>query len=85
MEVGKRLEEEAGPSSAGKVDEFRREKQSEESEVGEDEVHDKDGFTPGPLLSLKEQLEKDKVSFSVFLPFRNLHFLSEIFWLEVLD
>ncbi|KGN58282.1 rho GDP-dissociation inhibitor 1 [Cucumis sativus] len=55
MEVGKRLEEEAGPSSAGKVDEFRHEKESEESEVD-----DKDGFTPGPLLSLKEQLEKDK-------------------------
>lgn len=61
MEVGKTLEEEAGPSSAGKVDEFRREKESEESEVD-----DKDGFTPGPLLSLKEQLEKDKVSSQPF-------------------
>lgn len=71
MEVGKRVEEEAGPSSAGKMDEFRSkslpETASEETEVGEDEVDDKDGFSPGPLLSLKEQLEKDKVSFfSVF-------------------
>lgn len=64
MEVGKRVEEEAGPSSAGKMDEFRSkslpETASEETEVGEDEVDDKDGFSPGPLLSLKEQLEKDK-------------------------
>ncbi|KAG7036302.1 Rho GDP-dissociation inhibitor 1, partial [Cucurbita argyrosperma subsp. argyrosperma] len=68
MEVGKRVEEEAGPSSAGKIDELRGEKlpqtasgkQSEESEVGEEEVDDKEGFTPGPLLSLKEQIDKDK-------------------------
>lgn len=67
--------EEAGPSSAGNIDEQRREKpasgkQSEGSEVGEYDVDDKGGFTPGPLLSLKEQIEKDKVSLS----FSNLHF-----------
>lgn len=78
MEVGKRVEEEAGPSSAGKIDELRGEKQSEESEVGDEEVDDKEGFTPGPLLSLKEQIDKDKVFLSL-IPFQNLHFFCLIF------
>lgn len=71
--------EEAGPSSAGNFDEQRREqpaeeasgKQSDASEAGEYDADDKDGFTPGPLLSLKEQIDKDKVSLS---PFSNPHF-----------
>lgn len=52
---GEEVEEEAVLLSARKVDEFWQEKKSEELEVD-----DKDGFTLGPLLSLKEQLEKEK-------------------------
>ena len=54
MEVGKQLRRKQC-LSARKVDEFWQEKKSEELEVD-----DKDGFTLGPLLSLKEQLDKDK-------------------------
>lgn len=71
MEGGKRGDE-AGPSSE-KLGELS-EKLNEVCHVGEDEEdEDEDhrsngvaaGFVPGPLVSLKEQIEKDKVfSFS---------------------
>lgn len=70
MEGGKRGDE-AGPSSE-KLKELS-EKLSEVCDVGEeddddDEDHNSNGvgagFVPGPLVSLKEQIEKDKVLFS---------------------
>ncbi|OAY32681.1 rho GDP-dissociation inhibitor 1 [Manihot esculenta] len=72
MEGGKRVE--AGPSTTGIVSE-KQERQKEMAEKapaetviddGEEEDEDEDngvpvaGFVPGPLLSLKEQIEKDK-------------------------
>lgn len=75
MEGGKRVE--AGPSTTGIVSE-KQERQKEMAEKapaetviddGEEEDEDEDngvpvaGFVPGPLLSLKEQIEKDKVLF----------------------
>lgn len=71
MEGGKRGDE-AGPSSE-KLKELS-EKLSEVCDVGEEDDDDDDedhnsngvgaGFVPGPLVSLKEQIEKDKVLFS---------------------
>lgn len=69
-----------GSSSACVVGEERREKHKEMSEkpsqvcfVGEEEEDDDAkghgvvaGFVPGPLVSLKEQIEKDKVFFFFF-------------------
>lgn len=68
MEGGKRGDE-AGPSSE-KLKELS-EKLSEVCDVGEEDDDDDEdhksngvGFVPGPLVSLKEQIEKDKVLFS---------------------
>lgn len=79
---GKRAEEEAGPSSGldGSKREMT-EKPSDafddgrelEEEAEEEEEHggiddNKNGvFVPGPLLSLKEQIERDKVFFFFFI------------------
>ena len=70
-------EEEAGPSASGFVpskqemtekpfDDHRKEEDEEEADEDEEEEestvdHKNDDFIPGPLLSLKEQIEKDKV------------------------
>lgn len=85
-----------GSSSACGVGEERREKHKEMSEkpsevcfVGEEEEDDDDakghgvvaGFVPGPLVSLKEQIEKDKV-FVLFF-FSHLQFLSILNYLTL--
>lgn len=71
MEGGKRGDE-AGPSSE-KLKELC-EKLREVCDVGEEDDDDDEdhksngvgaGFIPGPLVSLKEQIEKDKVLFSL--------------------
>jgi len=81
---GKRAQEEAGPSDGTKqemtekVSDAWDDGRVEEEEVDEDEeggIRDsKNGFfVPGPLVSLKEQIERDKV-FMIF----TLFFLSPI-------
>lgn len=76
---GKRAE--AGPSTAGVSEENQEREMIEkplavevcdDQEEDEDDDHKEDaaaalpGFVPGPLLSLKEQIEKDKVFFASF-------------------
>jgi len=81
---GKRAQEEAGPSDGTKqemtekVSDAWDDGRVEEEEVEEDEEggigDSKNGFfVPGPLVSLKEQIERDKV-FMIF----TLFFLSRI-------
>lgn len=90
MEDGKRASEagpSSGGSSRCVGCEERREKQKEMSEkpsgvcdAGEEDDDDTKvdgiaaGFVPGPLVSLKEQIEKDKV-FSFFLLQTSICFL----------
>lgn len=62
MDCGKK--EEAGPSHGGVTWDKRKEEEDGESE--EDDHHQDPSaaatsFIPGPLLSLKDQIEKDKV------------------------
>ena len=85
MEGGnwKRAEEAAGPSSGGSKQEmpqnsneaFLEEEQEEEEEAEEEEEeddtdhHKNTNFVPGPLLPLKDQIERDKVfSICFFCP-----------------
>lgn len=81
---GKREQEEAGPSDGTKqemtekVSDALDDGKAEEEEVDEDEeggtgVSKNGFFVPGPLVSLKEQIELDKV-FMIF----TLFFLSRI-------
>ena len=76
---GKRAHEEAGPSSGidgrklemtEKASDDDKEEEEEEEEEEEGAIEDsKNGFfVPGPLLSLKEQIERDKV-FMILTPF----------------
>lgn len=89
MEGGKRAEAGTSSGVVGEKQEKLREMKSEKppSEVFDDKDEDEDaedgkegagivtaGFVPGPLLSLKEQVEKDKVFFLLlfhFLLFRS--------------
>ena len=68
------------PSDA--FDEGRREEEEEVEEEEEEEAFgdNKNGvFVPGPLLSLKEQIERDKVFFFFFSIF-NLLFILHLFF-----
>ncbi|XP_057751522.1 rho GDP-dissociation inhibitor 1-like [Arachis stenosperma] len=71
MEGGKRAEEAAGPSCAGTNQEMPHHPNEEEDEETEDEKeedehdfetdhHQNTTFQPGPLLPLKDQIERDK-------------------------
>lgn len=63
----------AGPSRVNADDEKKQEVEEEMLKIetddeDEDSIKKDSGFVPGPLLSLKEQIEKDKV----FLFFNSL-------------
>ena len=93
MEGGKRGAEAGQSSGSGVKDEQRenhkemsenpsgvcelRQVEEEEEEDGVDESKGVSGFVPGPLLSLKEQIEKDKVFF--FLPLMSASLLFSFF------
>lgn len=72
MMEGGNNKEEAGPSRGLNLNEDKRKEELEEGD-SEEEEHNQDpaadiittSYVPGPLLSLKDQIEKDKVlSFS---------------------
>lgn len=90
---GKREQEEAGPSDGTKqemtekVSDALDDGKAEEEEVDEDEeggtgVSKNGFFVPGPLVSLKEQIELDKVFmiFTLFFLSRISHLASFMFW-----
>lgn len=70
MEGGKwkREEEEAGPSSVlSSASGIEKTEDEEEDEKEDTNDHKNSTFVPGPLLSLKDQIDRDKV-FLFFSP-----------------
>lgn len=74
----KEQEEEAGPSSAVEkaIDDEDEEAEEEDEKIEAFGGDSKNGvFVPGPLLSLKEQIERDKVLlFMIFTSFLFFNF-----------